>query len=499
MGTVLTQLSYPLDLVTLMPGGATPLHRQLCDQLRELVLEGAIPAGSRLPSIRAFAGELAISRNTVITALDQLAAEGLLESRRGSGTHVALAASIKLATGHPATTRISELSMRGRTMISQPRVRTFPGRTAFHPGTPELAQFPFKTWSRLLSRRARFGGQDLFGYHYISGHPKLRDVIASFLTAMRRVRCSPEQIVVTTGGQAALDLLARLLVAEGDTVWMEEPGYLGARGAFLGAGAMLWPLPVNRDGWQVPTDGHPLPRLIYLTPSCQHPLGITMPLEQRLAVLEVARAADAWIIEDDFDGEYTFRGQPQPSMQGLTEESRVIYVGTFAKTLFPAMRLGFMVLPGDLADRIKPALSVTGQFPPLVLQAALADFIEQGYFFRHLNRMRRLYGRRRALFLKLLESHLGAWLDPIDGRTGIQLAALFKTPIDDRQVVERAAAAGINLAPLSLYFSGVPTMRGLLMGYAGVEESEMERLFPLLRTIVGEAHAEAAAAQNDIE
>lgn len=488
MGT-LSQHTYPLDLVTLDAAKAMPLHRQLCDQLRDLILEGSVAAGSRLPSIRAFAGELSISRNTVITALDQLAAEGLLESRRGSGTHVARAAAISQPSGPAAGDSVARLSARGQLMISQPRVRTFPGHTAFHPGTPELAEFPFKTWSRLLSRRARFGGEDLFGYHYISGHPELREVIASFLTAMRRVRCSPEQIVVTTGGQAALDLLARLLLSEGDTVWMEEPGYLGARGAFLGAGARLWPLPVTRDGWQVPAEsGQPPPRLVYLTPSCQHPLGITMPLEQRLAILDVTRAADAWIIEDDFDGEYTFRGQPLPSMQGLTDESRVIYVGTFAKTLFPAMRLGFMVLPADLADRIRPALSLTGQFAPLVLQAALADFIEQGYFFRHLNRMRRLYGRRRALFLKLLDDCLGEWLDPIDGRTGIQLAALFRTGIDDNAVSERAASAGVNLAPLSRYFAGEPAMRGLLMGYAGVEESEMERLVPLLRTIIGDAH-----------
>ncbi|MEQ8699693.1 MAG: aminotransferase class I/II-fold pyridoxal phosphate-dependent enzyme, partial [Bauldia litoralis] len=223
MGTV-SQLSYPLDLVALKPRAGAPLHRQLCDQLRELILEGAVPAGTRLPSIRACAAELAISRNTVITALDQLSAEGLLESRRGSGTHVSLAAAVSQPRGPSAGDSLAKLSPRGRMMISQLRVRTFPGRTAFHPGTPELAEFPFKTWSRLLSRRARFGGEDLFGYHYVSGHPELREVIASFLTAMRRVRCSHEQIVVTTGGQAALDLLARLLLAAGDTVWMEEPG-----------------------------------------------------------------------------------------------------------------------------------------------------------------------------------------------------------------------------------------------------------------------------------
>ena len=498
MGTVLRQLSYPLDQVALDPKGAAPLHRQLCDQLRDLILSGAVPAESRLPSIRAFAGELGISRNTVISALDQLAAEGLAESRRGSGIHVARisvagggkAARAKDGDGMPA------LSARGALMAAQPRVRTFPGRTAFHPGTPELALFPFKTWSRLLSRRARFGGQDLFGYHYISGHPDLRAMIAKFLTTMRRVRCSADQIVVTTGGQAALDLLARMLVDDGDTVWMEEPGYVGARSAFLGAGAKLWPLPVGQAGWQVPQPGEaPPPRLIYLTPSCQHPLGITMPLEQRLAVLEAARAVDAWVIEDDFDGEYTFRGKPLPAMQGLTDQSRVIYVGTFAKTLFPAMRLGFMVLPETLAERVKPAINFTGQYAPLVLQAALADFIDEGSFFLHLNRMRRLYGRRRVHFLKLFGDYLADWLEPIDGRTGIQIASVFRTGIDDRAVVERAAASGVNLAPLSLYFAGAPTMRGLVMGYAGVAEAEMDRLFPTIRRIIGEAHAAGGAGR----
>jgi GntR family transcriptional regulator/MocR family aminotransferase len=209
-----------------------------------------------------------------------------------------------------------------------------------------------------------------------------------------------------------------------------------------------------------------------------------MPLDQRLAILEIARAADAWVIEDDFDGEYTFRGQPQPSMQGLAEEARVIYVGTFAKTLFPAMRLGFLVVPLELVPHIKVALSLTGQFAPLLLQAALADFIEEGSFFRHLNRMRRVYGRRRAAFGQLFHEHLGAWLELLDGRTGIQMAAEFRMPRDDRAVAASADAVGVSVAPLSLYFVGEPTMRGLLMGYASMTEPTMRRLFPRLRAAV---------------
>jgi GntR family transcriptional regulator/MocR family aminotransferase len=386
---------YPLDLVALDREAATPLNRQICDQLRDLILGGVVPPGARLPSIRGLAAALGVSRNTVIAALDQLAAEGLAQSRQGSG-------------------------------------------------------------------------------------------IAGFLRTMRRVHCTPEQVVVTTGGKAALDLLARLLLDPGDTVWMEEPGYTGARGAFLAAGARLVPLPVSRAGWRAPGDGPP-PRLIYLTPSCQHPLGVTMPLDQRFAILGLARDAGAWIVEDDFDGEYTFRGQPQPAMQGLTGDARVIYVDSFAKTLFPAMRLGFVVVPPDLAARIRPALSVTGQFAPLVLQAALAEFIDRGFFLRHLNRMRRLYARRRATFVPLFAEHLGPWLEPIDERRGIQIASTFRVPRDDRAIVAACHAAGVNLAPLSLYFAGPLAATGLLMGYAAVAEPAMRKALLTVRGIVAAA------------
>ena len=469
-----------------------PLHRQLCDQLRELILEGTLPGGAGLPSIRALAHTLGIGRNTVISAYDQLVAEGYLESRQGSGTRVVKLCEHLLRVMGPGQQQSPRptpaLSSRGVMMTEQPRVRSFPGKPAFHPGTPELASFPFKVWSRLLARKARFGGEDLFGYHYLTGLPDLRRSIASYIVGSRRVRCTADQIVITTGAQAALDLLARLLLDEGDGVWMEEPGYLGAQSAFLGAGARLIPLSVDRDksdrdGWRITADVSPKPRLIYLTPSCQQPLGITMPLEQRLMVLEVARREGIWIIEDDFDGEYPFRGQPVPAIQGLSENAPVIYVGTFAKTLFPSMRLGFIVLPVDLAERAKLAINVTGQFPPLILQAALADFMAQGHFFLHLNRMRRLYGHRRRLFLKLCEDYLGEWLEPLDGRTGIQITAFLKTPADDRAIAEQAVRRGVNLVPLSQYYRTSPPRPGFVMGYAASSDSTTEESFKTLREV----------------
>lgn len=484
---MMTRASYPLDFLRLDAVAREPLYRQLCDQLRALILEGSLPGGARLPSIRALASKLVIGRNTVISAYDQLAAEGYLESRQGSGTRVVNLGEHLLRVAGPGQQQspgpMPALSSRGEIMTEQPRVRSVPGKPAFHPGTPELASFPFKVWSRLLARKARFGGEDLFGYHYLTGLPDLRRIIASYITGSRRVRCTADQIVITTGGQAALDLLARLLLDEGDAVWMEDPGYLGAQSAFISAGARLIPLAVGRDGWRIATDVSPKPRLIYLTPSCQHPLGVTMPLEQRLTILEFARTERIWIIEDDFDGEYTLRGQPIPAIQGLSEDSPVIYVGSFAKTLFPSMRLGFIVLPMNLADRAKLAINFTGQFAPLILQAALADFMEQGHFFLHLNRMRRLYGPRRRYFLKLCEDYLGEWLEPLDGRAGIQITAFLKNSADDQAIAGEALRRGVNLVPLSMYFRSLPPRSGFVMGYAGTPEATMEESFRTLREV----------------
>src|SRR6185369_2183156 len=220
----------------------------------------------------------------------------------------------------------------------------------------------------------------------------------SYLKIARGVRCRPEQIVVTTGAQAALDLLARILLDAGETVWMEEPGYYGAQAAFVAAGAELVPLHVDNQGWRLAPPTNVTPRVIYVTPACQHPLGMTMRMDQRLRLLELAERLDAYVIEDDFDGEYRFLGRPVQAMQGSDTFDRVIYVGTFAKLLFPALRLGFMVIPEFLLPDFSRLLSITGQFAPLLLQAALADFIDEGHMSMHLKRMRRIYAARRQTF-----------------------------------------------------------------------------------------------------
>jgi len=473
--------AFPLDALVLDRARTEPLHRQLYRALSQLIKERVLPAGTELPSTRGLATDLAVARNTVVAAYDQLSTEGYLLNRPGARPVV-----VHLPGGSvtlpPTSTSPNgrELSRRGEAMMCQPIHHGQAGHVAFHPGMPDSASFPFGVWSRLLARRANFAGETLFGTYDVVGLPALREAIASYLRAARGVRCGAEQIVITTGAQAAFDLLARLLIDPGDSVWMEEPGYFGAQSAFACAGANLVALPVSVDGWALEWPS-PRPRLIYVTPACQHPLGATMRLEQRMRLLEIAGELDAWVIEDDFDGEYRFQGRPIPAMQGGDSSGRVIYVGSFAKILFPALRLGFMVLPPTLHDRIPHALSTTGQFAPLLLQAALADFINEGHMSRHLKRMRRIYASRRQRFHELCENYLPERLTLLPGDAGIQIVGLLAHDLDDRRVADLGRRRGINLSPLSKHYRHAGAVQGLVLGYAACDESQMTRGIRKLR------------------
>lgn len=372
-------------------------------------------------------------------------------------------------------------------MAAQPYHHGEPGAVAFHPGLPDVGEFPFNTWSRLLTRRAKLARSDLFGTYYVTGYPDLREAIARYLAASRGVLCDPEQVVVTNGAQAAFDLLARILLDPGDTVWMEEPGYYGASAAFLSAGACLAPLRVGEQGWQLEAPEGPTPRAIFVTPSCHHPLGLTMPMGQRLDLIRTAERWGAWIIEDDYDSEYRFQGLPIPALQGVTPTDRTIFVGTFAKILFPAMRLGYMVVPHDLLESVKAALSATGQFAPLLTQAALADFVSEGYFARHLRRTRRLYAQRRNYFFATFDEYLGRWMTLARTDSGIQQTARFQGQCDDREITRRAVAEGVNVSSLSMqYRHGNPVM-GLVMGFAAVEEKAQLRGMRQLAEVLNRA------------
>lgn len=474
--------SFPVEAIRLRRRSSASLQRQLYVQLRKFIEENILPSGAGLPATRVLAGDLGLGRNTVIAAYDQLALEGFIAIKRGTAPIVKALPARSRSAAPPKTNSAGVLSARGRLMSAQPHHHGKPGLQAFHPGLPDADNFPFNTWSKLLMRRSKLARKDLFGSYYIPGHPELCQAIARYLTASRGVACRPEQIIVTNGAQSAFDVLARLLIDPGGTVWMEEPGYYGAASAFISAGAKLEPLRVGDEGWRLDPPAVP-PRVIFVTPSCQHPMGITMNMAQRLNLLSLADALKAWIIEDDYDSEYRFQGQPIPALQGISANARVVFVGTFAKILFPAMRLGYMVVPDGLRDHVIAALSVTGQFAPLITQAALADFINEGHLTRHLRLMRRVYAMRRQFFMDQFEPSLGDWMDLRRTDSGIQLIGHFRAPRDDRMLARRAADRGVNVSALSLHYRHKPSQSGLVLGFAAANERAMRSGFERLAEV----------------
>ncbi|RWB19037.1 MAG: PLP-dependent aminotransferase family protein [Mesorhizobium sp.] len=482
--------AFPLDMLAVNRLSPEHLSRQLYHGLVAIIRNRTLAPGSELPSTRALAAELGLGRNTIVSAYDQLVTEGYLANRRGARPVIVdLPDGPREAPAEAAPMPLRSPSRRGQQLLSQPCHHGRPGHVAFHPGMPDASSFPFGVWGRLVARRASHGGETLFGTYDVTGHPALKEAIAGYLYSARGVRCRPEQIVITTGAQAAFDLLARLLLDPGDTVWMEEPGYYGAKAAFTVAGAKILPIPVDQErGWRLDAPSFS-PRLIYVTPACQHPLGITMRMEERLRLLDIAETANAWVIEDDFDGEYRFQGRPVPAIQSMDRSGRVIYVGTFAKLLFPALRIGFMVLPVELAGRIVNALSTTGQFAPLLLQAALADFITEGHMNRHLKRMRRIYAQRRQLFREIVTERLRDEITLSPAEAGIQVVGYLREGIDDIEVSQAAAKRAINVSPLSKYFQNTAATQGLVLGYAACDAAQtrdgVERLAAAIRETLG--------------
>jgi GntR family transcriptional regulator/MocR family aminotransferase len=476
----------PNGLIALDGDSQTPLYRQLYDGLRRAILTGQLAPGTRLQSSREMAGELGVSRNTVVNAYEQLLAEGYLDGQVGSGTYVSRALPEDLLNVRAVTRSCTRaggagvrLSERGKMFAAlAPDVPRAPEKVrAFQPGVPGLDSFPFDTWAKLEARHWRRPADTLLGYGEPQGHAPLRRAIASYLGLSRAVRCAPEQVVVVDGAQMAFDLVGRVLLDPGDAAWMEEPGYPGARAALSAAGARLVHVPVDAEGLDVSAGAamEPKARLIYVTPSHQFPLGMTMSLPRRLALLGWASRAGAWVMEDDFDSEYRYEGRPLASLQGLDNDGRVVYVGTFSKFLFPSLRLGYIVAPPALVDAFIAARAVTGRHSPSVEQAVLTDFIEEGHFGRHIRRMRTLYRERQTLLLEALRREAGDILEVEPSDAGIQLVAWLPEGIDDTQVSREAAARGVEARPMSIFYAQEPRRAGLDLGYAAFNEREIRR------------------------
>ncbi len=489
----------PYTFVNLDGAAGVPLYRQLYDELRRAILCGQLRAGTRLPSTRELATELTVSRNTVLNAFEQLLAEGYVEGQVGSGTYVSRALPDELLHARAAQARAQRPAGTGRTLarraelyatarvnVSRDSAQTRP----FRPGTPALDAFPHTLWARLLARRWRHPTRDLLGYTESAGYRPLREAIANYVGTARAVRCDATQVIVVAGTQQAFDLVPRLLLDEGDTVWHEEPGYLGARVAFISAGARVVPVQVDDEGLDVRAGeaAAPSARLVYVTPSHQYPLGVTMTLARRLALLEWANRAGAWVLEDDYDSEYRYAGRPLAALQGLDAEGRVIYLGTFSKVLFPALRLGYMVVPPDLIEVFTNARGLASRFAPTIEQAVLADFINEGHFARHIRRMRALYAERQAVLLDAAARELAGLLELRPDHAGIHLVGFLPMGVDDEAASRAAADAGITVQPLSAFRYKRGGRGGLLLGYAGYNERQIRagirQLAAALRTVV---------------
>ncbi len=464
--------------------GETPLHRQIFEGMRDAVLSGRVGAGERLPSSRALAAALGVGRNTAIAAFEQLAAEGYVVARAGAGTRVC---DLPLASPHRGhVARSPTLSRRGRALCEPRDAGPDLGRVAFQPGLPDVSTFPYETWSRLLAREQRRARATQVGYDSDGGHPELRAGIARRLALVRGVHCEPAQVVIVAGAQAALDLVARVTLDPGDEAWIEEPGYLGARHALVAAGARLRPVPVDAEGLDVAAGARSWPRarLAYVTPSTQFPLGVTLGLERRLALLEWAEHARAWVVEDDYDSEYRYRGRPLTALYGLDDARRVIYVGSFSKVLFPGLRLGYVVAPPPLANALRAALRHTGHAAPMFVQAALARFVADGHLAAHIRRTRVMYAGRQRHFVAAVRAMLGTHLDLADSDAGMQVTCTLRRRADDEPIARRAAEHGIVAPALSRYYLGPRRGRGLFLGFAATPELQAREALAILARVM---------------
>jgi GntR family transcriptional regulator/MocR family aminotransferase len=471
----------PLVLPALEAKAGEPLHRQLYRHLRAAILQGNLSIGSRLPASRSLAAHLGVSRNTVIAALDQLAAEGYVESRHGSGTRVAAPPPPPSLAGRrteigPAEGRT--FSCRARQLAEweapAPRRSLLP----LAPGVPALDAFPAREWSRLLARRWRRPADELMGGHDVAGYPPLRTAIAEHLGRARAVRCTPEQVVVVAGSQQALDLIARVLLDPGDLAMVEDPGYGGLKGVLRAAGATLAVVPVDAAGFDplLAERLWPTARLACITPSHQFPSGATMPVDRRLSLIDWAARKDSWIVEDDYDSDFRYAGRPLAALQGLDGGNRTLYCGTFSKSMFPALRLGWLVVPTDLLPAFLAARRLADMGPSIVTQAAMADFMSEGLFTAHLRRMRVLYGERRQALLAAAARHLSGLTEVTAGDAGTHAIAWLPDGWDDRIVAAAAHDQGLGLAALGQYRLH-PGRPGLILGYGNMA---IERIDPAI-------------------
>lgn len=492
------ELTLNIDLAidrTHRPG----LSDRLYGELRKAVVEGRLRAGDRLPSTRDLAVSLAVSRNTVSDVYERLAREGYLQGRLGSGTFV---------TRHGPEVDRND----GRAPASPPTISAWANRLShsrsivpsreivhdFRPGLPDLRSFPIDIWRRLAAQNLRVLSNDVGGYGDAAGQPRLRAAIARYLAQSRAVMCGGDDVFICNGSQQALDLLGRILIEPGTRVAIEDPGYTPAMSIFRAMGAKIVPVPVDDEGLVVER----LPqgaKVVYVTPSHQFPLGVTLTLARRKALLDWAQRQGAVVIEDDYDSEFRFGGRPMESLQGLDRSGAVVYLGTFSKVLFPGLRLGYVVAPQWLQEPFIAAKWITDRHTSALEQSVMADFIAGGHFGRHLRRMQRVYGERRQSLVSALHRWTSNHLSMLPSHAGLHVAGLLPDGFDCEELVRRAYEAGVGIYSIAPFYLGAPKA-GLIFGYASCSVADIEegvrRLGGILRSIEAPRRAQASRLQS---
>jgi len=469
------------------------LYRQIYDAYRAAIVDRRLRSGQRIPSTRALASELGVSRFPVLNAYAQLLAESYFESRVGAGTIVSSSLpeqliSVESTGARPAATRSGPrpVSRCSSILPTFERVPWLRGWGAFSVGQIAFDQFPLQVWSNLVTRHCRNMGARSFAYGDHMGSKAFRETIGSYLRTARYLPCEAEQIMIVSGSQQALEISARVLLDPGSRVWVEEPGYALARDVFALAGCHLVPVPIDQEGLDVVAGIKRCrkARAAFVTPSHQFPLGVTMSASRRLQLLDWAQSAGSWIIEDDYDSEYRYESLPIASLQGLDVNARVIYIGTFSKVLFPALRLGYIVIPSDLVDRFLTIRGAMDLGPPSFYQEVLADFIGEGHFARHIRRMRVLYRERRSALVDNIRKELGSMVDVLGDQAGMHLAVTLQNTGSDVRIAERAARQNLWIWPLSLSYLGEVSRQGFILGFGSATVGEIPRAVRKLRSLL---------------
>jgi GntR family transcriptional regulator / MocR family aminotransferase len=465
------QLTIPLS----KSGG--PLFRQVYLHLREGILSGDLRGGEKLPSTRDLAEQLGVSRTVVLLAYEQLLAEGFAAGQTGSGTYVSSGMKVGRAASPERTAPVRLSSFGGLAAAAWSRMN-FPLRAAralpydFAYGRSDLGAFPFEMWRRTLLRCARRAPVSEHDYGPAGGNARLREAISNHLRRSRAVVSEPSQVVIVSGSQQALDLITRVLLSKSERVAVEDPSYQGTTEILRASGARLLAMRVDREG----VDPAQMPanvRVAFVTPSHQYPTGAILPLARRLALLDWAKRQNAVIVEDDYDGEFRYEGQPLESLQGLDREGRVLYIGTFSRTIFSALRIGYLIAPKSLVTAFAAAKWLCDRHTASLEQEALAQFIANGMYERHLRRMRRRNAGRRQALLEAIEKHLGNRVEVTGDGAGAHVVLWPRRRVEEGRVIAAAAARGVRVYGISPYFLRKPARTGILLGYSRTSETQI--------------------------